>query len=58
VSTASGLYQFVRGSWGNYKGYRNAKDAPVRIQTQRFYQVFANGKGRSHWYLKGGPQCW
>lgn len=48
-SSASGCWGFVRGTWGNYKGYRNAADAPVEVQNERAKQVYAGGAGRSHW---------
>lgn len=48
-STASGCWQFIRGTWGGYKGYANAADAPVHIQNERAKQVWAGGRGCSHW---------
>lgn len=50
-SSASGLYQFIDGTWNNYGGYRRAKDAPVSVQTAKFYQVWAGGKGAHHWVV-------
>jgi hypothetical protein len=52
-STASGLYQFIKGTWNNYKGYAEAKDAPVSVQTEKFYQVWDNGRGASQWVVSG-----
>jgi hypothetical protein len=40
-SGASGLYQFMPGTWGGYDGYANAADAPAAVQTQRAEQVQA-----------------
>ncbi len=54
VSTASGLWQFVDGTWGGYGGYSHASYAPVSVQNDRARQVWAGGAGASNWY----PRCW
>lgn len=56
--TASGLYGFIDQTWANFKGYASAWQAPAKVQTQRFLAVFDNGRGKLHWFLEGGPQCW
>lgn len=48
-SSASGCWQFLRGTWGGFKGYPNAASAPVEIQNQRAKQVWAGGAGCRHW---------
>lgn len=48
-SGASGCWQFMPGTWGNYGGYANAADAPVSVQNERAKQVWAGGAGCSHW---------
>jgi soluble lytic murein transglycosylase-like protein len=47
-SGASGLVQFMPGTWGGYDGYANAADAPAAVQMQRAYQVEAED-GWSPW---------
>lgn len=49
VSSASGLWQFVRGTWGGYGGYVNAADAPASVQNERARQLWAGGQGCGHW---------
>lgn len=46
-STASGCWQIIRGTWGGYKGFTNAADAPVHIQNERAKQL--NTPGNCHW---------
>lgn len=48
-SSASGCWQFIRSTWGGYKGYVNAADAPVHIQNERAKQVWNGGRGCGHW---------
>lgn len=38
-SGASGLYQFMPGTWNDYDGYANAADAPAAVQTQKAEQT-------------------
>ncbi len=48
VSTASGAYQVLNGTWGGYGGYKRAGDAPVHVQ-DKFAQSL---------YAKHGSQPW
>lgn len=48
-STASGKWQFVRGTWAGHGGYLNAADAPERVQDDKAREVWAGGRGCSHW---------
>jgi len=33
--TAKGAYQYLDGTWGNYKGYSTARDAPAAVQDEK-----------------------
>ena len=48
-STASGKWQFIRRTWAGFGGYANAADAPERVQDDKARQVWAGGRGCSHW---------
>ena len=48
-SGASGKYQAMPGTWGNYANYPNAADAPEWIQDQWASELWNNGAGCSHW---------
>ena len=49
TSTASGLYQFLDGTWAGYKGYGHASHAPVHVQVERARQIWNGGRGCGHW---------
>lgn len=52
-STASGLWQFLRSTWAGFGGYVNAADAPVAVQNEKARQLWAGGRGCSHWSACG-----
>jgi hypothetical protein len=48
-SSASGKWQIVNGTWGNFMGYPTAASAPEWVQDERARQIYAGGAGRHHW---------
>jgi hypothetical protein len=50
-SSASGLFQFIDGTWNHFGGYARAMYAPVSIQLQKFYIVWNGGSGAGNWVV-------
>ena len=48
-TSASGKWQIVDGSWGNYGGYHHASDAPPEVQDARAAEMWDGGRGAHHW---------
>lgn len=48
-STASGKWQFLRGTWARFGGYLTAGAAPEAVQDAKAIQVWAGGRGCAHW---------
>lgn len=49
TSSASGKWQFLDSTWQGYGGYTRAMDAPEEVQDARARQLYAGGRGCSHW---------
>lgn len=50
ISSASGLYQFVDGTWSWVTGLEPPASAwPVEVQHQAFVDLWDDGAGRAHW---------
>lgn len=48
-STASGKWQFLDSTWAGYGGYAKARYAPEKTQDAKARQLWAGGRGCSHW---------
>lgn len=49
VSTASGLWQILDGTWSGFGGYSHAADAPPSVQNQKAAALWDGGAGSFHW---------
>lgn len=55
TSTASGRWQFVDGTWNNYRGYRHASDAPAAVQDE-YARKYFDKNGYRAW--SASRHCW
>lgn len=57
-STASGAYQFIDSTWGNYQGYPRAVDAPPAIQDARAVEHVTEILDRHRGDIAAIPVVW
>lgn len=56
-SSASGLYQFIDGTWSSVTGLAAPASAySVETQTAAFWKLWDNGRGSGHW--APSQYCW
>jgi hypothetical protein len=59
VSTASGAYQFIDGTWRNNSGLSAPASAHSRYEQDRvFWKLWNHGKGWRHWWYGQRYACW
>lgn len=58
TSTASGRYQYLDGTWGNYKGYKKASDAPPEVQDEKFNQDMGKFLTKYNGNLEAAAIAW
>jgi hypothetical protein len=53
----TGAFQFNDRTWRGFKtGFPHAKDAPHSLQVYKFYELWNDGLGWTHW--KASRKCW
>lgn len=57
-STASGAYGITDGTWGGYKGFRHAGDAPPQIQDERAAQLVRGKLAQYGGDVRKAVQSW
>jgi hypothetical protein len=57
-STASGAYQFLDSSWGDYRGYHRAADAPPDVQDAKAAELVATILERHNGDVAAIPVVW
>ena len=58
ASTASGAYQFLDSTWGEYGGYRRALEAPPQVQDAKAAEWVAAILGRNGGDVASVPVTW
>lgn len=57
TSTASGLYQFINGTWTSVTGLPGPASAySTATQTAAFWELWDGGRGAHHW--DPSRHCW
>lgn len=56
LSSASGAFQILDGTWDGYGGYQRALHAPPSVQVAKANQLLASRMGARHWRASIG--CW
>ena len=52
-NTAQGKWAFINRTWAGHRGYRTAALAPEWVQDEKARQLWAGGRGCSHWSACG-----
>lgn len=57
-SSASGAYQFLDTTWGNFKGYTRAMNAPASVQDEKARQMVVKILENNGYDIRWVPAIW